>query len=95
MNEASQYLRKRSDKVAACIVHVHPRAILLTGSVADGESDEHSNIDLITYFDNLPSSDQIHKLRQEIGSTYFQELAPDKEAFAEDYYIDGVQCQVL
>jgi hypothetical protein len=96
MNEPGQYLRKLAHKVAAaCIVHAHPRAILLTGSVAEEESDEHSDIDLITYFDKLPSSDQIHKLRQEIGITNFQELARDEVAFAEDYYVDGVQCQVL
>ena len=91
MNEASQYLRKLTDKVAAaCIVHAYPRAILLPGSVAEGKSDEHSDIDLITYFDKLPSSDQIHKLRQEIGSTYFQELGRDEVAFGEDYYFDSV-----
>jgi predicted nucleotidyltransferase len=96
MNEASQYLRELADKVAAaCVDHAHPRAILLTGSVAEGESDEHSDIDLITYFDELPSSDQLHKLRQEIGITNFQELARDEDAFGEDYYVDGVQCQVL
>ena len=96
MNEASRYLRKLADKVAAaCIAHTHPRAILLTGSVAEGECDEHSDIDLIAYFDELPSSDQIQVLRQAIGSTDFQELGRDKEAFGEDYYLDGVQCQVL
>jgi predicted nucleotidyltransferase len=96
MNEASRYLRKLADKVAdACIAHARPRAILLTGSVAEGESDEHSDIDLITYFNELPSSDQIQAVRQEIGSTDFQELGRDEEAFGEDYYLKGVQCQVL
>jgi predicted nucleotidyltransferase len=96
MNEASQYLRKLADQAArACIIHAKPRAILLTGSVAEGRSDEHSDIDLITYFDELPASDQIQAVRQEIGSTEFRELGRDEDAFGEDYYFDGVQCQVL
>jgi predicted nucleotidyltransferase len=97
MNEASQYLRKLAEQVAAaCIAHAHPRAILLTGSAAEGESDEHSDIDLITYFDELPSSDQVRTLREEIGSVDVQELGRTEEAFGEDYYlVGGVQCQVL
>jgi predicted nucleotidyltransferase len=96
MNEASQYLRKLADKIAAaCIAHAHPRAILLTGSVAEGESDEHSDIDMIAYFDELPSSDQIQDIRRQIGSTDFQELGRDEVSFGEDYYLNGVQCQVL
>lgn len=96
MNKASQYLRKLADKVAsACIAHAQPRALLLTGSVAEGESDEHSDIDLIAYFDELPSLDKIQVIRRDIGSTEFQELGHDEEAFGEDYYLNGVQCQVL
>ena len=96
MNEASQYLRKLADKVAdACLAHAYPRAILLTGSVAEGQSDEHSDIDLITYFDELPSPDQIKAIRQDMGCTDFQELGRDEESFGEDYYFNGVQCQVV
>jgi hypothetical protein len=96
MNEASQYLRKLADKVAdACLAHAYPRAILLTGSVAEGKSDEHSDIDLITYFDELPSPDQIQAIRQDMECTDFQELGRDEESFGEDYYFNGVQCQVL
>ena len=96
MNEASQYLRKLADKVAsACITHAEPRAILLTGSVAERRSDEHSDIDLITYCDELPSADQIQAVRQEVESTEFRELGRSEDAFGEDYYFDGVQCQVL
>jgi predicted nucleotidyltransferase len=96
MNKASQYLRQVADKVAmACIGHAKPRAVLLTGSVAEGRSDEHSDIDLITYFDELPSLDQIQAVRQEIGSTDFRELGRSEEAFGEDYYFESIQCQVL
>lgn len=96
MNEASQYLLKLANTVAAaCIAHAKPRAILLTGSVAEGGSDEHSDIDLITYFDELPSLDQIQGVRQETGSTDIHELGKTEGAFGEDYYLDGVQCQVL
>lgn len=96
MNEASQYLRKLADSVAAaCMAHTRPRAILLTGSVAEGESDEHSDIDLITYFNELPSADQIQAIRRQVGTTDVQELGRDEEAFGEDYYLNGVQCQVV
>jgi hypothetical protein len=96
MSEASQYLRKLADKVAdACLAHADPRAILLTGSVAEGQSDEHADIDLITYFDDLPSPDQIQAIRQAIGCPDFQELGRDEVSFGEDYYFNGVQCQVL
>jgi hypothetical protein len=63
MNEASRYLYGLAEQVAAaCIAHTQPQAILLTGSVAVGESDFHSDIDLITYLNELPSPEQLQAL---------------------------------
>ena len=96
MNEASRYLRTLAEQVAtACILHTQPQAILLTGSVASGESDPHSDIDLITYFDELPSPTQLQALHEQLGCESVLERGRDEGAFVEEYDLQGVECQVL
>ena len=98
MNEASQYLRVVAERVAATgVTHCPPRAILLTGSVAEGESDYYSHIDLITYHDELPSDEQLRAIREHIGLENVVDLGTSREEgeMGEQYRLRGVECQVI
>ena len=72
-----------------------PVAILLTGSVATGECDTYSDLDLIVYHDTLPDDAALREARQQIVRDD-QWSAPlrDEHGVLELYTIGGVQCQV-
>ncbi len=71
MNEASRYLQRLARRVAAAYVaHAKPRAILLTGSAAAGESDSYSDVDLIAYYDARPNDAQRAAAREHVASDF-------------------------
>src|SRR5690348_4710933 len=68
MTDASRYLVALAERIsAAYVLNTRPRAILLTGSAATGESDYYSDVDLIVYHDDLPSDPDLAKARAAIG----------------------------
>jgi predicted nucleotidyltransferase len=72
-----------------------PRAILLTGSAALGEADAYSDLDLILYYDRLPSEDAIAAARRAVGAEKPDVLAPPTEtSYPETFGRAGVQCQL-
>jgi hypothetical protein len=96
MTEASRYLTALARQVAAAYVaQTNPRAILLTGSAAEGVSDYFSDLDLIVYYEKLPSPDQLAAARAAVQATDFGGLSgSETESFVEEYVLQGVECQV-
>jgi len=77
---------------AVYVAELAPRAILLTGSAAAGESDYYSDIDMMVYCDQRPSIEQKEAARErivrEIGATPLEGRNRDNFSF------HGVECQV-
>lgn len=83
--------RRAVEKLAA---HTDLRASLLAGSAALGTSDEHSDVDLLNYYQELPDQRAFDAAMRELGAERLGELPPpDDNEFAAFYRIDGVQVQ--
>lgn len=84
--------RRVVDKLAA---HTDLRATMLAGSVAQATSDEHSDIDLLHYYEGLPEHAAFDSLVRELGATSIGEItSPDpEEGFASRYRIEGIELQ--
>jgi hypothetical protein len=91
MNDVNQRLMALARRnAAAYIACTRPNAVLLVGSVATGECDGFSDVDMGCYYDTLPSHDQLQAARRLIG-----ERQPGTDVgLGEEYVVDGVTCQV-
>lgn len=70
------------------------RATLLTGSAATGTADEHSDIDLLNYYDAIPDPEQFDRLLLALDAERIGDIAqPRKEGFAARYQSDGIEVQ--
>jgi hypothetical protein len=70
------------------------RASLLTGSVAAESCDDRSDIDLLNYYDRLPSRTEFDALLAELGGRLTRELSPPGAAeFVAGYDVEGVELQ--
>jgi hypothetical protein len=81
---------------AAYAANPHTRAIMVTGSAAEGQSDFYSDLDIIVYYDELPSEDELDQARrQNKGSEriWFMDERTQGSC-GEAYLVDGVECQV-
>lgn len=88
-------LRRLGDRVAGLeIARTSPRAVLLAGSAAIGEADHNSDLDLILYHDEVPGDDLLAACRSELGATEFVELGRADGEFAEQFKVDGIDCQL-
>ena len=92
---ASHYLIGLARKLAqpyAALPEI--RAILLTGSASEGVSDFYSDIDMILYYETLPSEDVLAAAAEQNGGSDRAQIAPRQDdAAIEHYYVDGVECQ--
>jgi predicted nucleotidyltransferase len=73
----------------AYITHTEPRAVLLTGSVAEGLADELSDIDLIVYYDAQPPQAALERAHAQIGSTDVE-----LKGYGAKFRVDEVECEV-
>jgi hypothetical protein len=96
MSDAATRRRALADHLFAVFArHTAPDAALLAGSVATGEADELSDIDLLLYHAELPSDQAVAAAREEVGATDLTVLAPRTEAgLLDQFTVDGVTCQV-
>jgi predicted nucleotidyltransferase len=70
------------------------RASLLTGSVARGIADEHSDIDLLNYYDELPDGELFGSVLRDAGGERIGDLGDNRpESFAVRYRFDGIEVQ--
>lgn len=93
---ATDHLRGMASRIASAYSSDPKcRAILLTGSAAEGLSDFFSDLDLILYYDELPTQEQLDALRQRNGGGDRLWVIGDaaEGALFEGYPIGGVECQ--
>lgn len=95
-SEANHHLVALARDIAASYVaHTKPRAILLTGSAAEGVSDYYSDLDLIAYYDQLPTEAQLAAARTSVQATDTRtSSARNAETFIEEFVLQSVECQV-
>jgi hypothetical protein len=75
--------------------HTRPAAILLTGSAATGDADHYSDLDLILYYEQLPSDEALDAARAAVAPDDHHVLAPRTETgYIENLFLHGVQCQI-
>lgn len=97
MTEESKYLLALARRVAEpFLVLPETRAMMVTGSVAEGLSDQYSDLDIMAYYETLPSEDDIEECRLQNGGAERVWVMGDRAegAFAEAYDVHGVQCQI-
>jgi hypothetical protein len=81
--------------LASYLRHTAPDAALLAGSAVTGGADEHSDVDLLLYYDLLPTDEAVETARTELGGTELRWLAPrSDEGLIEQYRVEGTHCQV-
>ena len=94
MNQTSKQLLKLARKNALLFKnHKNVKAIVVTGSVSQGTSDNSSDIDTIVYLTKpfgKKDFDRIVSDAKSSGGGFYHGTA--KEGFAVYYYIDGVKC---
>jgi hypothetical protein len=70
------------------------QASLLTGSAGRGTSDDHSDIDLVNYYEELPDPSFFRDQLSKAGAVLEGPLGePGPDGFIDAYRIDGIQLQ--
>jgi hypothetical protein len=94
--EASRQLRALAREIATVYVaELRPRAVILTGSAAEGVADDLSDLDLIAYHDRLPAEAVIEAARHRAGGGELLVLSAwDGKGYVESFPVRGVECQV-
>lgn len=94
--EASLRLRELASEVADVVIaELAPRAVLLTGSAAEGISDRWSDLDLIVYHDQLPPEAAIDAVRALLAGRDLMVLTPwDGDSYGQSFVLRGVECQL-
>ena len=94
--EAAVFLRSLARGIAdTYLEHTRPAAILLAGSAAAGNADVYSDLDLILYYDRLPSDATLDDARVAVGAESWNVVAPRTEtAYIENIFLQSVQCQL-
>lgn len=70
----------------------------ITGSAAEGLSDQHSDLDMTVYYDGdeLPSEADLARVRERLGASDLIWTLGDRAEgdIAQSFRIDGVECQI-
>lgn len=93
--QASQYLLKLATRNAQAYIAIpETRAIIVTGSAAEGVSDFYSDLDMILYHDELPPEEALQQACQQNRGEGRRAFG-DREngSFFETYKVHGVECQ--
>jgi predicted nucleotidyltransferase len=96
MTDKAQYLVQLVKRnVKAYMANPKTKAVMLTGSVAEGLCDEYSDCDVMLYYDELPSEEELSLARQQNLGAELIEILGDRQdgAFGETFTINGVECQ--
>lgn len=98
MTEESMYLLGMARRFGSAFAALPgARAAMVTGSVALGESDRFSDIDMTVYYDTLPPDDALDAIRtSHRGSERLWVLGDRSEGgFIESYIVHGVHLQIV
>src|SRR5262245_27160058 len=93
ITEASAYLRDLANESVKVYKEMPGcRAIMLTGSASEGLSDYHSDLDIILFYDALPSQATIDAAMEKNGGTNRRIFGERTETeFGEQYTIKSVE----
>jgi len=102
VTEATDYLRGLAHELLTVYaIDAQPRAALLVGSAATGDADHYSDLDMLVYYDQVPTVETLQKAQGELASegyrcTVFSDAsgAPDEQGYSERYFLNGIECQV-
>jgi hypothetical protein len=96
MNDRNQYpLELAKHNVKAYLANPKTKAVMVTGSVAQGLCDEFSDCEVCLYYDELPSEEELQLARQQNQGSESLGILGDRQegAFGESYLVNGVECQ--
>ncbi|MBD0345643.1 MAG: nucleotidyltransferase domain-containing protein, partial [Coleofasciculus sp. Co-bin14] len=96
MADRTQYLLELAKRnVKAYIANPKTKAVMLTGSVAEGLCDEYSDCDVMLYYDELPSEEELSFARQQNEGAELIEILGDRQegAFGESFLMNGIEFQ--
>jgi Nucleotidyltransferase domain len=96
VSDPSACLRSLARRLSGVyLAWTEPHAILLVGSVGRGDADNYSDLDLLLYYDELPSEEALGAACRELGGERYSRTAwPDDSGISERYYLDAIQCQL-
>lgn len=95
MNDASKQLLALARRNAASyLVNPKVRAIGVAGSVARGQADTYSDIDMSIYYWELPSDEELKAAYEHNQGLDYRLHASDRQAgyIVEQYFVQGVKC---
>ncbi|HLJ54603.1 MAG TPA: nucleotidyltransferase domain-containing protein [Chthonomonadaceae bacterium] len=98
MTEQSLYLREIARRIVREYTALESaRAAMLSGSAAEGHADRYSDIDMMVYYDALPTDAELEEARIANGGGTRIWQAGDRAAGAvmEAYPVAGVECQIV
>jgi hypothetical protein len=96
MADRTQYLLELVRRnVKPYIANPKTKAVMVTGSVAEERCDEYSDCDVMLYYDELPTEDELTLARQQNRGAELIEFLGDRQlgAFGETFRVQGVECQ--
>jgi len=96
MTAETVYLRSLARRVVrAALARVPIRAALLAGSAGRGDADLFSDIDLLFYVDEVPTSEEITEIRERVGGVDpLRRYQPTEYANGEEFRLEGVRTEV-
>ncbi|MFQ4146454.1 nucleotidyltransferase domain-containing protein [Chlorogloeopsis sp. ULAP02] len=95
MNDASKRLLALAQKNAASyLVNPKVKAIGIAGSVARGQADVYSDIDMSIYYDELPTDEELKATYEQNQGSDYRLHASDRQVgyIVEQYFVQGVKC---
>ncbi len=95
MNNASeQRLAIAKRNAAAYLTIPKVRAIGVAGSVARGQADAYSDIDMSIYYEELPSEEELKAAYEQNQGSDYRVYADEREsgAVVEQYFVQGIKC---
>lgn len=96
MTDATTYLLNLARQIARPYTALPQlRAFMVTGSVAEGEADFYSDLDMTAYYEELPSPEALPAIREQNGGVepIWQLGNREEGGFIEGYTVNGVECQ--
>jgi hypothetical protein len=96
MNEHSKRLLTLAQKNATLYAaNLKVRAIMVTGSVACGQADSYSDIDMSIYYEELPSDDELKATYEQNQGSDRRTLSNREEGWVLDqYFLECVKCDI-
>lgn len=97
MNDTSQRLLTLARSNADIFLnHPQVKAIGVAGSVARGQADSFSDIDMSVYYEELPSEVELKSAYEQNQGSDYRILFSDRDigVFAEQYFIQNVKCDI-